>query len=596
MGAILFRSLSSIFVCFLSVSAFANIVPHLATSELSVSTYHTCAITEAGVKCWGKNDKGQTNVPVGLNNPRNIVTGYAYSCVIVDEGIRCWGDNDSRQLNVPPNMTHPSQIFAGGGIMCAIQDQALSCWGDSNGAETNRYPQIPKNLPPAKSFAITAGMYGYSYHHCALFSDRVECWGNNDRGQASAPADLKNPREIAIGDNHSCAIGDSGVRCWGDNSYGQLDVPKDLNRPRNLVARDSGTCVITDDGLRCWGLVLGENQKISSDLKNPSFVAFNGYRMCAMTNDGVKCWSPDFSFPEFAKDQIKANLVPDGFNNATTLVADKSRQCVIADEGIRCWSSYGPLIGFSSLAKPQEIALLNDGNYCVVASSDQVQCWKVDELNRTFAQKTYSGWNNARNLTGGWLHFCAITDDGVKCQGDDRYGQSTPPADLKNPKSLSLSDWSSCAATDDGIRCWGAPISYAGDFSGKIGNVTQIAYNHDFNHRGSSLCAIVDSDVKCWGMKFDGKNGIVMPANLKGATEITANHGSICAIVNQSVQCWGNNGFGQISDVPVILKNPRHVSIGESETCAITDDGVKCWAMARPYPYRSPIFDYALTW
>ena len=36
---------------------------------------HTCAIDDEGVKCWGRNNLGQTSVPTTLKNPRAVSAG-----------------------------------------------------------------------------------------------------------------------------------------------------------------------------------------------------------------------------------------------------------------------------------------------------------------------------------------------------------------------------------------------------------------------------------------------------------------------------------------------------------------------------------------
>jgi len=67
---------------------------------ISLGGYHSCALTDEGVKCWGDNKYGQTEVP-NLENPIVITSGSDHSCALDDEGMKCWGRNRNGQTNVP---------------------------------------------------------------------------------------------------------------------------------------------------------------------------------------------------------------------------------------------------------------------------------------------------------------------------------------------------------------------------------------------------------------------------------------------------------------------------------------------------------------
>src|SRR6185369_16136898 len=68
-------------------------------SVLSVGGYHTCALDDTGVHCWGYNGNGQTTVP-GLTNPVMVSAGGLHTCALDDNGVHCWGWNDYGQTNV----------------------------------------------------------------------------------------------------------------------------------------------------------------------------------------------------------------------------------------------------------------------------------------------------------------------------------------------------------------------------------------------------------------------------------------------------------------------------------------------------------------
>jgi hypothetical protein len=75
------------------------------SNPIAVSSggYHSCAIDESDVKCWGLGTKGQTNVPQ-LINPVQIVSGQYFSCAQDDTGIVCWGDKSEYTIMVMPDL------------------------------------------------------------------------------------------------------------------------------------------------------------------------------------------------------------------------------------------------------------------------------------------------------------------------------------------------------------------------------------------------------------------------------------------------------------------------------------------------------------
>lgn len=71
---------------------------------VGVGEFHACVIEQKEkneVRCWGTNRDQQLEVPLGLKNPRELAVGDSHSCVITDDGVKCWGRNDSGQNDVP---------------------------------------------------------------------------------------------------------------------------------------------------------------------------------------------------------------------------------------------------------------------------------------------------------------------------------------------------------------------------------------------------------------------------------------------------------------------------------------------------------------
>jgi len=84
----------------------------VAVVGMAVGGDHTCAETEAGVRCWGSNRRGQlgndtissSRVPVPVTGlPAHGLAVDAgpsgeHTCALVGDGAMCWGRNDSGQL------------------------------------------------------------------------------------------------------------------------------------------------------------------------------------------------------------------------------------------------------------------------------------------------------------------------------------------------------------------------------------------------------------------------------------------------------------------------------------------------------------------
>ncbi|MCB1614639.1 MAG: FG-GAP repeat protein, partial [Pseudomonadales bacterium] len=153
-----------------------------SVTMISAGDFHTCALDDSGVHCWGRNNYGQSTVPA-LLNPVAVSAANLHTCALDDSGVHCWGYNYYGQSTVPA-LLNPVAVSAGG------------------------------------------------YHNCALDDSGVHCWGSNSDGQTSVPA-LLNPVAVSAGDYHDCALDDSGVHCWGYNYYGQTTVPASLRSGDN---------------------------------------------------------------------------------------------------------------------------------------------------------------------------------------------------------------------------------------------------------------------------------------------------------------------------------------------------------------------------
>lgn len=184
-------------------------------TDLSRNVFHTCVIEGLILFCFGSgNYFGELDVPADLVNPRRVAAGVYHTCALDDEGVKCWGDNLMGATDVP-QLNSPTQIIAGGSFSCALDSSELKCWGANDNGEL----EVPSLVNPRQ---ISAG-----YNHiCALDDSGVQCWGANGSGQSDVPS-LINPTNVAAGAHQSCALDGNEIICWGYNGLGQTE-PDDV--------------------------------------------------------------------------------------------------------------------------------------------------------------------------------------------------------------------------------------------------------------------------------------------------------------------------------------------------------------------------------
>jgi len=357
---------------------------------------------------------------------------------------------------------------------------------------------------------------------------------------------------IDTGGYHTCAILDDGsVSCWGgSNYYGQLGDGTNTNRitptqtsslgaDRTAVAITAGsvhTCAILDDGsVSCWGRnsngQLGDgtytNRNTSAQTsslgtdRTAVAITAGKYHTCAILDDGsVSCWG-DNGDGQLGDGTTTERNTPTQTSSlgtgrtAVAITAGSDHTCAILDDGsVSCWgmNNYGQL---------------GDG---------------TDTDRNTPTQTSSLGTDRtAVAITAGYLHTCAILDDGsVSCWGRNYpYGQlgdgtttdrNTPTQTSslgtdRTAVSITTGNYHTCALLDDGsVSCWGS------NEGGQLGDGTTTDRNT------STQTSSLGTD--------------------RTAVAITAGHAHTCAILDDgSVSCWGDNEYGQLGDGTTTNRN-----------------------------------------
>ena len=184
-----------------------------------------CWFDDSGLDCFGfvSNEFGQNTVP-DLTNPSVVVTNYKSVCALDDRGVKCWGRNNLGQTDVPV-LSNPVLLSSGTNQdFCAIDDTGLKCWG------RNQYGWLDDLVDDAPPLLNPIALAMGREHACVIDDLGVKCWGYK-YGGVTRPPSLLNPVQISAADYHSCALDDLGVHCWGLDDLGEIKVPELLIDP-----------------------------------------------------------------------------------------------------------------------------------------------------------------------------------------------------------------------------------------------------------------------------------------------------------------------------------------------------------------------------
>lgn len=283
---------------------FTDLGRDFLVKDISCGLSSVCALSDKGlVKCWGENQCGQLGLGhtsdvgktpatmgdalkvLGNGSPlkaSSISLGRYHSCAVSNDGVRCWGYGAFGRLglestksrggtpdtvpNMAPNVTLGSNlslmgVSSGATHTCALirnnnsnKATAVKCWGrnDGNLGTGNQfsYGSVANSMGdflPAVDLALDeiVSVNAHLGFNCVLTkTGRIKCWGSNlsgelgqgdnlnrgaqpsDMGDKLRDVDLGLPaKSLSIGSNASmsCAILiNNEIKCWGLGQYGQL--------------------------------------------------------------------------------------------------------------------------------------------------------------------------------------------------------------------------------------------------------------------------------------------------------------------------------------------------------------------------------------
>jgi len=407
-----------------------TIIPSGATTVVA-GAWHTCAIVNGGLECWGGNYDGELGtggtdpslIPVavpGLDSGVTLVAASPiHTCAVVNfASAYCWGSNDYGQLGTGnqnqafsptpvANLSNIGSIIAlgAGGDQeftashsCAVvvtgPGSNVQCWGFNAYGQLGNGTLDDSTIPVA--VASLSNIYGVSAGGdttCAVSGDgNVFCAGSDYHGEVGdggQPVSVKSPtispalsglNALTAGDSHACGLLLGNALCWGANDFGQLGLGDMRDRPL--------------PGDVDFGVPGGGVQSLGAGT----------YHSCAIIVGAVYCWGKDTS-GQLGDGGIDPSPtpVPVGLTGAAAIDGGYAHTCAaMADGGVKCWGGGGNgQLGnnaFGDSSTPVIVRMFSGGfsvpltNVSAIASGRSHNCVVVDEGVRCWAIMEAASW------------------------------------------------------------------------------------------------------------------------------------------------------------------------------------------------------------
>ncbi|HEY9037092.1 MAG TPA: hypothetical protein VIM96_10320 [Pseudomonadales bacterium] len=218
-------------------------------TDISAGDAHACAVNDGRVVCWGNDAAGQATPPA-LNDVSMVAAGAAHSCALAQAKVVCWGSNQAGQTKVPADLGTVELIAAGKSKTCAATSRDITCWGNLNRTEPLRLLDINNPVALSIGSAQLCGIYNQgmfcrnietneemdspkrfepvalsSRHarNCMISPSGLDCW-DADGKLATGKKGKGDIRAVAVGGKHVCALYQERVICWGKSAKKGADV------------------------------------------------------------------------------------------------------------------------------------------------------------------------------------------------------------------------------------------------------------------------------------------------------------------------------------------------------------------------------------
>ena len=292
------------------------------------------------------------------------------------------------------------------------RDSATGVTHDSqSSATTTRMPEDSSGAGEIVQHLPFTSVTGGNGHTCAVdIGGSVVCWGDNNDGEAEAPAGSF--ISVSAGRRHTCGVDAGGlVVCWGDNDDGQATPPAG-----SFISVGAGawhTCGLkADSSIACWGAD-DDGQATAPTGSFASVSAGSGHACAVETSGSVACWG--------ANEDGQATPPAGSFASVS---AGEWHTCGVNTGGtVVCWGyddkgqAEAPAGSFTSVSA-------GGGHTCAVDTGGTVVCWGANQEGQAEAPA-----GSFTSVGAGGGHTCGVDAGGsAACWGRDFEGQATPPS------------------------------------------------------------------------------------------------------------------------------------------------------------------------
>ena len=547
--------------------------------EVSAGADHTCAIVNGGIRCWGGNAHGQIGVnavsekssaPVLITMPypipnspvlgaSKIAAGDSFTCAIIEGHVKCWGRNDQGQSGkkrMPPtdtadvafpewinNSPYAQGIVAGSSHACMLSNGQILCWGSNANGQLGVLGGVSGTLDSDEPIALQGAqanalqdfqrVYAGGDSTCGLKAGGLWCTGKGSDGQlgnglaansfgvVSASSTFSGALLFGIGSGHSCAITSAGMFCAGKNDSFQLGHPEPPIYSKIAIKFDAFT-----PGL----------QMVATG-REFTCILVKGEVWCTGKNDFHQLGNVDSQYSASALFPIQVQMVDPSqpsvyrpLDRVTAITAGLAHVCAIRDGGLWCWGRvyHPPTTVSASMRRVGAVTLgfqIQDVTYSVATSFSSV-------ATTADSQDVGDLSVGVSAISSSFDHTCAIKRGKLLCWGVNGSGQ------LGNGTKTSQ----------------GLPTRVMQTAAYPLMDVSSVSAGKDHT------CAIASGQVFCFGSNLSGQlgNGTLsgtdiasvsplLPSNLllKGVQSVSAGDAHTCAVVNGTAMCWGANGTVQ---------------------------------------------------
>ena len=597
----------------------------LKFSMVDAGTEHACGILKSSgeVRCWGANDKGQSDAPPG--EFADVAAGPGYSCAISEGGgFVCWGEYDfgtssadGPKLKGTPDKGYEDPMPYEGGPYRDVEAGRHTVCVTNTSDDTVCYRESSQEwwAPAPYSWDINKVSVGGSYMcYDADYSDNVSCFRATDKNSAGSFGNGTRLLDFDAGGGHLCGIlkETQQITCVSEPGKAYAAKIPDRYVDQAYVDVSAGgdvTCGVELSSYDpyCWG-------KASSDVTDPPNWKFDNISVglefaCGLTTtDEVVCWGANDVGQADPPSQGGGSMMSDAGDVVDSgtdggmegppvgcdvprqpLAAGGNRTCALTDQGeMKCWGA------------PLDTGYKRGGDFggqfvsvsTQTGSRGGTTCGiRPDGTHECGGEAYWQRWKRVNVREEGWAdisgqlslidvtHWVAC---GLRLDGSMRcWGQNGPPRPHSGTyRDLSVNFWVSCGIETDGsLECWSKEPGRWYDSAPPAGSYESVGVTTDF------ACALDEGgSVDCWGRADRVTKGqLSAPSGSFQALAVGSNHA--CAIeTNGQITCWGENydesGQSTRDGVSIPSGSFDAIAAGKSHTCARRLDGtLKCWGL-----------------